>query len=78
MRVAPTYVVLGCMVLLMALAIGRTEFPPIHSDHEDSGDRGHFSELFHYPQLWLAVVTQFFYVLIRLLLGFGIQPDQAS
>jgi FHS family L-fucose permease-like MFS transporter len=62
MRVVPTYVVLGCVVLLMAVAIGRTNFPPIHSEHEDSGDRGRFSDLFHYPHLWLAVVAQFFYV----------------
>jgi MFS transporter, FHS family, L-fucose permease len=61
MRVVPTYVVLGC-ALLLALAIGRIEFPPIHSEHEDSGERGHFSELFRYPHLWLAVVAQFFYV----------------
>ena len=62
MRVVPTYVVLGCVVLLMAVAIGRTEFPPIHSEHEDSGDRGRFTDLFHFPHLWLAVVAQFFYV----------------
>jgi FHS family L-fucose permease-like MFS transporter len=61
-RGVPTYVVLGCVVLLLALAIGRTEFPPIHSEHEDRGDRGHFSELFRYPHLWLAVGAQFFYV----------------
>jgi len=62
MRVVPTYVILGCIVLLLALVIGRTDFPPIHSEHEDSGDRGHFSELFHCPHLWLAVAAQFFYV----------------
>jgi len=49
-------------VLLMAVAIARTTFPPIHSEHEDSGDRGRFSDLLHYPHLWLAVVAQFFYV----------------
>lgn len=62
MRVVPTYVGLGCVVLLMAAAIARTTFPPIHSEHEDSADRGHFTDLFHYPHLWLAVVAQFFYV----------------
>jgi FHS family L-fucose permease-like MFS transporter len=62
MRVVPTYVILGCIVLLLALVIGRTDFPPIHSEHEDSGDRGHFSELFRCPHLWLAVAAQFFYV----------------
>jgi FHS family L-fucose permease-like MFS transporter len=54
--------VLGRLVLLLAVAIGRTIFPPIHSEHEDSEDRGHFTDLFHYPQLWLAVTAQFFYV----------------
>ena len=62
MRVVPTYVVLGCVVLAMAALIGLTKFPPIVSEHEDGGDHGHFSQLFRYPHLWLAVVTQFFYV----------------
>jgi FHS family L-fucose permease-like MFS transporter len=61
MRVVPTYVVLGCVVLGMALLIGLTKFPRIEIEHEDGGDRGHFSELFRYPHLWLAVVAQFFY-----------------
>jgi MFS transporter, FHS family, L-fucose permease len=62
LRVVPTYVALGCVVLLLALAIAFTTFPPIHSEHEDSADRGKFSDLFHYPHLWLAVTAQFFYV----------------
>jgi len=62
MRVVPTYVILGCVVLGMAIVIGLTKFPPIVSEHEDGGDHGHFSELFRYPHLWLAVVAQFFYV----------------
>jgi FHS family L-fucose permease-like MFS transporter len=62
LRVVPTYVVLGCVVLLLAFAIALTKFPPIHSEREDAGDRGSFSDLFHYPHLWLAVAAQFFYV----------------
>jgi MFS transporter, FHS family, L-fucose permease len=62
MRVVPTYIILGCVVLLMALVIARTRFPPISSEHEEDGDVGHFSELFRYSNLWLAVVAQFFYV----------------
>jgi len=46
------------IITLLALVIGRTDFPPIHSEHEDSGDRGHFSELFRCPHLWLAVAAQ--------------------
>lgn len=62
MRVVPTHVVLGCFVLLLAVAIALTDFPLIHSEHEGSGDRGKFSELFRYPSLWLAITAQFFYV----------------
>jgi MFS transporter, FHS family, L-fucose permease len=61
MRVVPPYIGLGCVVLLWALFIGLTRFPPIHSEHEDGGDHGSFGQLFRYPQLWLAVAAQFFY-----------------
>jgi FHS family L-fucose permease-like MFS transporter len=61
MRVVPTYVILGCVVLGLAIFIGLTRFPKIEVEHEDGGDHGHFSELFRYPHLWLAVVAQFFY-----------------
>ena len=62
MRVVPTYVVLGCVVLGMAVLVALTKFPAIVSEHEDGGDHGHFSQLFAYPHLWFAVVAQFFYV----------------
>jgi FHS family L-fucose permease-like MFS transporter len=39
-----------------------TKFPPIHSEHEDGGDHGHFRDLFRYPHFWMAVVAQFLYV----------------
>src|SRR5947208_13949982 len=40
-----------------------TKFPAIRSEHEDeSGDRGHFRDLFRYPHFLFAVVAQFFYV----------------
>jgi FHS family L-fucose permease-like MFS transporter len=61
LRVVPTYLVLGGVVLLWAVLIGLTKFPPIHSEHEDGGDHGSFGQLFRYPHLWLAVVAQFFY-----------------
>ena len=61
MRVVPTYVGLGCVVLLWALWIGLTKFPRIESEHEDSGDKGRFAELFQFPHLWLAVLAQFCY-----------------
>ena len=63
MRVVPTYVGLGILVLLLAVVIGRTTFPSIHSEHEnEAGDHGSFAALFRYPTLLFAVVTQFFYV----------------
>jgi len=62
MRVVPTYVGLGGVVLMLAAIIAATKFPPIVSEHEDGGDHGHFSQLLAYPHLWLAVVAQFFYV----------------
>ena len=61
-RVVPTYLLLGCVVLGLALFIALTKFPPIVVEHEDGGDHGHFSELFRFPHLWFAVVAQFFYV----------------
>ena len=62
MRVVPTYVVLGCVVLLFAVLMGRTKFPVIASEHEDGGDHGSFRALFRYPHLWMAVFAQFCYV----------------
>lgn len=60
MRVVPTYIVLGLVVLSFALLLSRMEFPSIASEHEhESGDRGSFRALLHYPHLWLAVVANF-------------------
>jgi FHS family L-fucose permease-like MFS transporter len=61
MRVVPTYVVLGCVVLLWALWIAFTKFPVIESEHEKAGEKGSFKELLRHPHLWLAVVAQFCY-----------------
>ncbi len=62
MRVVTPYLVLGGIAIFWALLILRTEFPIIQSEHESSGDRGNFRELFHYPHFWTAVVAQFMYV----------------
>lgn len=60
MRVVPTYVVLGLVVLSFALFLSRIEFPTIASEHEDESDnRGSFRALLHYPHLWLAVAANF-------------------
>jgi MFS transporter, FHS family, L-fucose permease len=63
LRVIKPYLVIGIFALAWAFLIVRTKFPSIQSEHEqDTGDRGHFRELFRYPHFLLAVVAQFFYV----------------
>jgi FHS family L-fucose permease-like MFS transporter len=59
LRVVPTYVVLGSVVLLLAVWIALTRFPNIASDHLQGGDQGGFSQLFQYRHLWFAVLAQF-------------------
>ncbi|MFZ0304415.1 MAG: L-fucose:H+ symporter permease [Terracidiphilus sp.] len=60
MRVVPTYIALGLVVLSFALLLSRIEFPTITSEHEqEAGDHGSFRALLHYPHLWLAVVANF-------------------
>jgi FHS family L-fucose permease-like MFS transporter len=63
LRVVRPYLVIGVITLIWAVLILITKFPAIQSEHEnESGDRGHLSELFRYPHFLLAVVAQFFYV----------------
>ena len=63
LRVVKPYLVIGAIALLWAMLILRTKFPAIQSEHEnESGDRGHFRDLFRYPHFLFAVVAQFFYV----------------
>jgi FHS family L-fucose permease-like MFS transporter len=63
LRVVPTYVGLGLVVLTLAVVIGRTKFPKMHTEHEgEAGDQGSFRALLRYPHLLFAVAAQFFYV----------------
>jgi MFS transporter, FHS family, L-fucose permease len=63
LRVVKPYLVIGAIALIWAVLILHTKFPSIQSEHEnESGDRGHFRDLFRYPHFLLAVVAQFFYV----------------
>ncbi|PYV72232.1 MAG: L-fucose:H+ symporter permease [Acidobacteria bacterium] len=63
LRVIKPYLVIGAIAILWAMLILRTNFPSIQSEHEsESGDRGHFHDLFCYPHFLFAVVAQFFYV----------------
>lgn len=61
MRVVPTYVGLGCVVLFWAVLIALTRFPIIAAEHEEKGERGSFRELAHKRQLWWAIAAQFCY-----------------
>jgi FHS family L-fucose permease-like MFS transporter len=61
MRVVPTYVGMGVLVLLWALWIGLTKFPAVSGESDSGSSGGTFRDLFRYPNLWLAVVTQFCY-----------------
>jgi FHS family L-fucose permease-like MFS transporter len=59
-RVVPTYVVLGLVVLSFAVVLSRMEFPSIVGEHEhETGDHGSFRALLNYPHLWLAVAANF-------------------
>ena len=60
MRVVPTYLAFGGVVLLCAFILSRMTFPSMHSEHEgESGDHGSFKQLFDYPHLWFAVLANF-------------------
>jgi FHS family L-fucose permease-like MFS transporter len=62
MRVVPTYLALGSVVLLFALLLSRMKFPSMRGEHEDlsvAEDHGSFGQLLHYPHLWLAVLANF-------------------
>ena len=60
MRVVPTYLTFGIVVLLCALILGRTNFPVMKVEHEGEGeDHGSFGELLRIPAIWIAVVANF-------------------
>ncbi len=63
MRVVPTYLALGSVVLLFALLLSRMKFPAMASEQEGEAgaavDHGSFGALLHYPHLWFAVAALF-------------------
>jgi FHS family L-fucose permease-like MFS transporter len=61
LRVVPTYVILGSVVLLSAAWIALTRFPNIASEQLEGRDQGSFSQLFRCRHLWFAVLAQFCY-----------------
>jgi MFS transporter, FHS family, L-fucose permease len=64
MRVVPTYVTLGCVVLLLAIIIGRTSFPHLSGDWDElpvGGLFGHVLVLLRTTTLRFAIFAQFCY-----------------
>lgn len=60
MRVVPTYLTFGVIVLLCALILGRTKFPVMTAEHEGAGENhGSFAELARHPMIWIAVLANF-------------------
>jgi len=60
MRVVPTYLTFGVVVLLCALILSRTKFPVMQAEHEGEGeDHGSFGELLRIPAIWIAVAANF-------------------
>jgi FHS family L-fucose permease-like MFS transporter len=60
MRVVPTYLAFGAVVLLFAFVLSRTKFPVIQVEHEGAGeDHGNFAELLRNPVIWIAVAANF-------------------
>ncbi len=60
MRVVPTYLVFGLVVLLWAFVLLRTKFPEIQAEHEGEGENhGSFAELVRMPAIWFAVAANF-------------------
>jgi FHS family L-fucose permease-like MFS transporter len=60
MRVVPTYMAFGAVVLLFAFLLMRTKFPVIQVEHEGAGeDHGSFGELLSKPAIWIAVAANF-------------------
>ncbi|MCU1223752.1 MAG: L-fucose transporter [Edaphobacter sp.] len=60
MRVVPTYLTFGAVVLLCAVILSRTKFPVMQEEHEGAGeDHGSFGELLRMPAIWIAVAANF-------------------
>lgn len=60
MRVVPTYLTFGVVVLLFSVIISRMTFPVFRQENEGIGnDHGSFAELLRMPSIWLAVAANF-------------------
>ncbi|MGD0647636.1 MAG: L-fucose:H+ symporter permease [Acidobacteriaceae bacterium] len=64
LRVVPTYIILGVVVLTLALFISRSNFPAVLDSDEDApagGSLAAYGRLLRNPSLLAAVVAMFFY-----------------
>ena len=60
MRVVPTYLALGTVVLLFGVVLSRMKFPVMEGGGEgQEEDHGSFGALLHHPHLWFAVMALF-------------------
>jgi len=63
LRVIQPYMILACVVFVLALLIMRTKFPDVGSEGAAETVDGHgFRALFRFPHFVAAVIAQFFYV----------------
>ncbi len=87
MRVVTPYFFICIAALTWAVIIFLKKFPPVRSEHEDSGDHGRFLDLLKYPHFLLAIAAQFMYVgaqvgtwsyFIQYVQDFTGQPEKAA
>jgi FHS family L-fucose permease-like MFS transporter len=63
MRVIPTYIVLGILVVIIGLLIWKAKFPVLDSPKTaEKEEKGSFKALLQFPQWWGGVISQFFYL----------------
>jgi FHS family L-fucose permease-like MFS transporter len=62
MRVFPTYITIGIVVLIVAFFIWRTKFPTIEAEKDTEKQKGSFKALLKYPHWYGAIISQFFYL----------------
>ena len=63
MRIFPTYITLGIVVLIVGFIIWRAKFPDVETTSKTkSAQKGSFRELLKFPHWWGAIISQFFYL----------------
>jgi FHS family L-fucose permease-like MFS transporter len=63
MRIIPTYIVLGLLVVVIGLLIWKAKFPTLDTPQKDEKEeKGSFKSLLKFPHWWGGVISQFFYL----------------